>query len=175
MVMVFYNISSCARCGKDHHNLAFYTFTRPIADTDGTVWNQWGICPDTAEPILLKDAPAPVLKSEYLTRITSDYRIRYPNAKIKHERPTTVNAMRVFRILSVLAETCITWNMMDNSIEPMSGYDNLPSDLELPHDLKILAADEIIDVEIENENGKLVLIFSSKDCTDELVSVINDL
>jgi len=48
-------VSHCARCGKDHKDkIIFKEFLRPIVDSDGTVWNYWGKCPNSGEPILLK-------------------------------------------------------------------------------------------------------------------------
>ncbi len=51
----FINVRQCARCQQDHDQLEFKEFVNnPIEDSDGTIWNQWGICPITNESILLK-------------------------------------------------------------------------------------------------------------------------
>lgn len=47
-------ISKCARCGEDHLYLEFQLFQNPVEDSDGTIWNYWGMCPTTKEPILMK-------------------------------------------------------------------------------------------------------------------------
>lgn len=48
------NVIQCARCGRDHDGVIFYEFGRPIVDSDGTVWDWWGLCPTTGDPILLR-------------------------------------------------------------------------------------------------------------------------
>jgi hypothetical protein len=50
--MATFNVKGCARCGQDHVDLDFKEFSRPIVDSDGTVWSQWAICPTTGEPVL---------------------------------------------------------------------------------------------------------------------------
>lgn len=48
-------VIGCARCSQDHTEMEFNRFEyEPIKDTDGTLWNYWGLCPITKEPILLK-------------------------------------------------------------------------------------------------------------------------
>ena len=47
-------VGNCARCGKDHDMLIFRRLTRPMAEEDGG-WNFFATCPETKEPILLKD------------------------------------------------------------------------------------------------------------------------
>jgi hypothetical protein len=42
------DVQSCARCGKDHDELAFKKLIRPAAE-----WTHWAECPTTYEPILL--------------------------------------------------------------------------------------------------------------------------
>ena len=49
-------ITHCARCGHNH-NLEVYRFQRPIEDSDGTVWDSWGLCEVTGEPVLVKSTP----------------------------------------------------------------------------------------------------------------------
>ena len=48
------SVHHCARCGEDHKDLEFHKFTKPIEDSDGTVWDYWIICPISGEPILMK-------------------------------------------------------------------------------------------------------------------------
>lgn len=47
------SVFHCARCGENHDAVTFQKFTRPIIDADGTVWQRWGMCPVTNEPILM--------------------------------------------------------------------------------------------------------------------------
>jgi len=47
------NVNSCARCGEDHEQIEFKKFVRPVEDSDGTLWNWWGFCPRTLDPILM--------------------------------------------------------------------------------------------------------------------------
>jgi hypothetical protein len=47
-------IRGCARCTGSHDDVKFYRFQRPVPDSDGTVWDWWGICPETKEPILMR-------------------------------------------------------------------------------------------------------------------------
>lgn len=49
------DVLHCARCGKDHKGVIFYEFGIPIKDSDGTEWTWWGLCPNTGDPVLLKD------------------------------------------------------------------------------------------------------------------------
>jgi len=45
----------CARCGQDHE-MTFRKFTRrAIEDDDGVLWQWWGLCPITSEPVLMSD------------------------------------------------------------------------------------------------------------------------
>lgn len=45
-------IFRCARCGQSH-KMKFNKFAiNPIEESDGTVWNYWGLCPITGEPVL---------------------------------------------------------------------------------------------------------------------------
>lgn len=54
------DVLRCARCGLDHHALEFKLFNGdPIVDSDGTIWERWGICPTTGDPILLKEDNEP--------------------------------------------------------------------------------------------------------------------
>ena len=48
------DLRSCARCGANHEQIVFTSFKQPIEDSDGTIWNYWGICPFNDEPILLR-------------------------------------------------------------------------------------------------------------------------
>lgn len=49
------SLTNCARCRGDHKSLEFRRFIRyVIADSDGTVWSWWALCPNTGEPILMK-------------------------------------------------------------------------------------------------------------------------
>jgi hypothetical protein len=51
----FHNVLHCARCGQDHEALEFHFFVgAPIEDPDGTIWNRWGLCPITGDPVLLR-------------------------------------------------------------------------------------------------------------------------
>lgn len=45
-------VERCARCGGDHE-VDFKPFTRPVPDDHGD-YTQWGMCPVTGEPILLR-------------------------------------------------------------------------------------------------------------------------
>lgn len=47
------DVFHCRRCGQNHDGIVFARFRRPIVDADGTVWERWGMCPTTDEPILL--------------------------------------------------------------------------------------------------------------------------
>lgn len=51
----YVSIRHCARCGNDHDNLLFVKFVNPIEDSDGTVWAWWAECPETKDPVLMKD------------------------------------------------------------------------------------------------------------------------
>lgn len=48
------DVLNCARCREDHQMMEFRRFQRPIIDSDNTVWNFWGSCPTTKEPVLLR-------------------------------------------------------------------------------------------------------------------------
>lgn len=48
-------VRSCARCGEDHADMLFIKFEIPIEDSDGTLWTWWAECPETKDPVLLKD------------------------------------------------------------------------------------------------------------------------
>lgn len=50
-----YPVRQCARCGQDHEEIVYKQFERPVEDTDGTVWNWWGTCPVTGDPILMAE------------------------------------------------------------------------------------------------------------------------
>ena len=52
------DIKSCARCGDNHDRMIFYEFGKPIVDTDGTIWDWWGLCPKTGDPVLLRSEKA---------------------------------------------------------------------------------------------------------------------
>ncbi len=57
-------VQHCARCHGDHEAVTFSFFENwPIVDADGTVWQAWGLCPTTKEPILLKIEETTVLAS----------------------------------------------------------------------------------------------------------------
>jgi len=47
-------VHGCARCGSDHGAVTFHTFTRPVEAPDGTVWTEFGVCPNRGEPILMR-------------------------------------------------------------------------------------------------------------------------
>ena len=53
--MIIKAIKRCARCGKDHDDLLFKEFVRPIADAypDGLPWTHWAMCPVNKDPIVL--------------------------------------------------------------------------------------------------------------------------
>lgn len=43
----------CARCGQDHE-MEFRPFAiHPFEDSDGTMYDQWGLCPVTGDPVLM--------------------------------------------------------------------------------------------------------------------------
>jgi len=44
------NINNCARCGKDHIDIYFETFTNPPTINKYT---HWAMCPTLSEPILM--------------------------------------------------------------------------------------------------------------------------
>lgn len=46
-------IYNCARCGKDHEDLEFVRFQRPVEDRDGRTWEWWAHCPTNHDPILM--------------------------------------------------------------------------------------------------------------------------
>lgn len=49
-------VYQCARCGQTHledERVEFKRFKKPVVDRDGTVWEYWGTCPLTGDPILL--------------------------------------------------------------------------------------------------------------------------
>lgn len=50
------SVTNCSRCGKDHPLLFFRKIVSPIADSDGTLWTHWSLCPNFGEPILMKVA-----------------------------------------------------------------------------------------------------------------------
>lgn len=50
-------VQNCARCGEDHAELNYVRFVRPIEDDDGTVWAWWATCPNTGDPVLMRDFP----------------------------------------------------------------------------------------------------------------------
>lgn len=58
-------VTSCARCGKDH-DVTFYQFGNPIVDTDGTIWDWWGLCPNTGDPVLLRSDRADIEPNDSL-------------------------------------------------------------------------------------------------------------
>jgi hypothetical protein len=47
------NIKHCARCNQTH-DVIFNRFIQPIEDSDGTIWNFWGMCPINNEPVLMR-------------------------------------------------------------------------------------------------------------------------
>ncbi len=48
------DISSCARCGKDHKYLVFRKFSESPIYIAPYIYDYWSTCPTTGEPILLK-------------------------------------------------------------------------------------------------------------------------
>ncbi len=50
-------VQHCARCGADHRALEYVRFEQPIEDDDGTVWAWWATCPNTGDPVLMRDLP----------------------------------------------------------------------------------------------------------------------
>ncbi|MFW6056851.1 MAG: hypothetical protein ACOC9B_06045 [Chloroflexota bacterium] len=48
------DVGNCARCGKDHKGLAFHRLNRPFEEEEGG-WTFFAICPETNQPILMKD------------------------------------------------------------------------------------------------------------------------
>jgi hypothetical protein len=56
------DIHHCARCGKDHDGMEFKRFNgEPIEDCDGTIWDWWGVCPVTGDPVLQRTLEKPEL------------------------------------------------------------------------------------------------------------------
>lgn len=47
------NVRHCARCGGDHPVTVKRFASNPVVDDDGTVWDWWGLCPATGDPILM--------------------------------------------------------------------------------------------------------------------------
>jgi len=64
-------LRGCARCGGDHiiapattpapirGAVVFRPFTRPVEDSDGTLWTYWALSPANGEPILQKTTAKP--------------------------------------------------------------------------------------------------------------------
>ena len=50
-------ISNCARCGQDHEDIEYESFTHPIVDSDRTEWTHFAKCPTNGQPILIKMEP----------------------------------------------------------------------------------------------------------------------
>lgn len=48
----FFDIKSCARCGKDHTHLQFWHFTRKTT-IDFVEYHYWTLCPSLREPIVM--------------------------------------------------------------------------------------------------------------------------
>lgn len=61
-------IQKCARCGLDHQDMIFDSFTVAIVTTDGTVYAWWAPCPTNREPILVTQYPTVVVPTEKLSR-----------------------------------------------------------------------------------------------------------
>lgn len=49
----FLPVKNCARCGESHAPIKVRRFDRPVVDEDGTVWDWWGTCPTSGDPILM--------------------------------------------------------------------------------------------------------------------------
>lgn len=47
-------VVKCARCGGNHRDMQFSSFTRPIESDMEELWTHWVMCPDTNEPILMR-------------------------------------------------------------------------------------------------------------------------
>lgn len=47
-------VRHCTRCDGDHE-VEFEQFIKhPITDSDGTIYDWWGLCPVTGDPILMR-------------------------------------------------------------------------------------------------------------------------
>lgn len=53
-IHVTVDIYLCARCGANHEGVEFKRFMSPMRDSDGAIWEWWGMCPLMNEPILLR-------------------------------------------------------------------------------------------------------------------------
>lgn len=52
----FFDVRHCVRCGEDHAAMEFHQIVgTPEVDADGTVWNWWGVCPVTGDPVRLTE------------------------------------------------------------------------------------------------------------------------
>lgn len=47
-------VINCARCGQTHKEILFNTFDIPLEDSDGLVWQWWGMCPVSRDPIIMR-------------------------------------------------------------------------------------------------------------------------
>lgn len=52
---IYLDIQSCARCGKNHNGIKFQNFQKLPFKYGRKVWTMWGICPETGDPILLRN------------------------------------------------------------------------------------------------------------------------
>lgn len=51
----FFPVYHCASCDHDHKSVEFHAFIgQPIQRADGNVWNYYGYCPITGDPIMMQ-------------------------------------------------------------------------------------------------------------------------
>jgi hypothetical protein len=50
---LYIDINNCARCEENHTHVLFKRFKNSLI-VENHIFNYWGICPVTSEPILLK-------------------------------------------------------------------------------------------------------------------------
>lgn len=50
------NVKNCSSCGQDHDDWQFKRLHRSFEDL-GHVWEWWGECPITGDPVFARDLP----------------------------------------------------------------------------------------------------------------------
>lgn len=51
--MLMTALKNCARCNGDHE-IQWQWLTRPVEDSDGSLWEYWAPCPTNGQPILMR-------------------------------------------------------------------------------------------------------------------------
>lgn len=47
------NVKKCVQCKQDHENMPFKKLNNAMQDADGNIWEYYGICPVTNDPVFM--------------------------------------------------------------------------------------------------------------------------